>query len=129
MTLKDILIKLFKLVCLLITISMSIYWCYKFSLNEGTSAVHYRKFSLTAKDPVIPTLSLCFENPFLQDRLTEFGTKEESYLSFLDGNSFDKKILNIDFNSVTMNITDYINIDGKTSLVLQLRSSTEIEEK
>ena len=87
---------------------MSIYWCYKFSLNEGKSAIHYRKFSLTTKDPVIPTLSLCFKNPFLQDRLTAFGMNEESYLSFLAGNSFDKKILNIDFNSVTMNITDYI---------------------
>lgn len=108
MNYKDIVIKLFRLLCLLTAISMSIYWCYRFSLNEGTSAINYRKLSLLSEDPIIPTLSLCFKNPFLQDRLSEFGTNEDDYLSFLEGEYFDKKMLSIDFNLVTINITKYI---------------------
>ena len=91
MNYKDIVIKLFRLLCLLTAISMSIYWCYKFSLDEGTSAINYRKFSLLSEDPIVPTLTLCFKNPFLRDRLTDLGTNEDSYLSFLAGKSFDEK--------------------------------------
>ena len=101
-------LKLFKILCSLTTILMCIYWCYQFSLNEGSSEIKYKKFSPELHDAVVPALTICLENPFLNDRLAEFGTNNISYLSFLKGTSFDEKMLNIDFNSVTINITDHI---------------------
>ena len=101
-------LRLFRILCSLTTISLCIYWCYQFSLNEGSSEINYKKISPELDDAVLPSLSLCLENPFLNYRLAEFGTNNISYLSFLNGTSFDKKMLRIDFNSVTTNITDHI---------------------
>ena len=101
-------INLFRLICLLTTISLCIYWFYTFSLNEGKSEVRYIRFSPESSVSNIPTLSLCFGNPFLKDQLARYGTDEDSYLSFLEGKSFDEKMMNISFHLVTMNITDYI---------------------
>lgn len=99
---------LFRFLCLLTTLSMCIYWCYKFSMNEEKSVINYKTFSVTSPDAIFPTLSLCFENPFLKSRLAEYGTDEKEYLSFLSGNYFDEKMLGIDYNMVTKKITDYI---------------------
>ena len=99
---------LFRFLCLLTTLSMCIYWCYKFSMNEEKSVINYKTFSVTSPDAIFPTLSFCLENPFLTDRLAEHGTDEVEYLSFLSGNYFDQKMLSIDYNMVTTNITDYV---------------------
>ena len=102
------LIKSFRVLCLLITISMCIYWIYLFNLNEGKSEINYQQFAPESLDAVIPTLTLCLDNPFLNDRLAEFGTDNKSYFSFLAGKSFDEKMLKIDLNLVTTNITHYV---------------------
>ena len=102
------LVNLFRLVCLLTTISLCIYWFYTFSLNEGKSEVQYIRFSPESSVTNVPTMSLCFGNPFLKDQLSRYGTNEDSYLSFLEGKSFDEKMMNINYHLVTMNITDYI---------------------
>ena len=102
------LIKSFRVLCLLITISMCIYWIYLFNLNEGKSEINYRKFAPESIDAVVPTLTLCLDNPFLNDRLADFGTDNNSYFSFLAGKSFDKKMLRIDLDLVTSNITHHV---------------------
>ena len=43
-----------------------------------------------------------------RDRLAEHGTDEVEYLSFLSGNYYDQKMLSIDYNMVTTNITNYV---------------------
>ena len=102
------LIKIFRFLCLLTAISLCTYWFYKFQLNEGTSVVNFKKFSPESRVDNIPTISLCFDNPFLNDSLAEYGTDQDDYLSFLEGKSFNEKMLKIDYNSVTLNITSYI---------------------
>ena len=89
-------------------IDVCTFWCYKFSMNEQKSVINYKTFSVTSPDAIFPTLSFCLENPFLKDRLAEYGTDEEKYLSFLSGNYFDEKMLSIDYNMVTTNITNYV---------------------
>ena len=102
------LIKIFRFLCLLTAISLCTYWFYKFQLNEGTSVVNFKKFSPESRVDNIPTISLCFDNPVLNDSLAEYGTDQDDYLSFLEGKSFNEKMLKIDYNYVTLNITNYI---------------------
>ena len=104
----EYVIKIFRLLCSLTAVSLCTYWVYIFNLNEQTSIVEYKSFSPELGVDNIPTISLCFDNPFLENRLAEYGTDQDSYLSFLEGKSFNEKMLKIDYNSVTLNITRYI---------------------
>ena len=99
---------LYCVLCLFTTLSMSAFWCYKFSLNDDLSVVDYRKF-YQEKEDVLPTISLCFGNPFLKVRLEKYGLNVSSYLDFLSGISFSKEMLNIEYSNVTIDISNYIN--------------------
>ena len=98
---------LFASLCMFTTISMVVYWGYKFSLNEDSSVVTYREF-YEQKDDVYPTISMCLENPFVQGHLAEYGVDEASYLDFLKGANFSKEMLDVDFDNVSIDISDYI---------------------
>ena len=86
---------------------MCAYWCYKFSLNEDSTVVTYRKF-YERHDDTFPTVSMCLENPFLEKRLAEYGVNESSYLAFLEGNEFSNAMMKVDFDHVTIDVSDYI---------------------
>jgi len=98
---------LFGIICATTSMSLCLYWCYKFSLNEDVSVVQYKNFYET-NDDVFPTTSLCLEKPFLEERLSKYGVNVTSYLAFLRGKLFAKEILNIDYNYVTTDIVNYI---------------------
>ena len=72
------------------TLFMVTYWCYEFGLNEDLSIVTYSE-STEGKDKIYPTMSMCLQNPFKKDRLTEYGVNQSIYLEFLKGNFFSKK--------------------------------------
>ena len=99
--------QIFTSLCTLATLLMAVYWCYKFSLNIDSSIVTYSEFN-EGKLKTHPTASMCLQNPFDQDRLAEYGVNESTYLDFLKGEYFSKAMLNIDFNHVTIDISDYI---------------------
>ena len=98
---------LFTSLCTLATLFMAVYWCYKFSLNIDTSVVTYREFN-EGKDKIRPTISMCLRNPFEQEHLAEYGVNQSTYLDFLKGKYFSKEMLTVDFNHVTIDISDYI---------------------
>ena len=121
------IIRIFRILCLLTALSLCTYWIYKFHLNEETSVVNYKRFSPESGVDIVPTMSLCFDNPFLKNRLAEYGTDQDAYLSFLEGKSFDEKMLEIDYNYVTLNITNYIKeyqifFKNKSSMKISLAS-------
>ena len=80
---------------------MCICWIYLFNLNEGKGETNYQQFAPESLDAVIPTLTLCLDNPFLNDRLAEFGIDNNSYLSLLAGKSFDVKTIK-SFSKITL---------------------------
>ena len=104
---QKIIINGFVFLCCSITISLVSYCIYQYTLNEDLSEVSYKEFRGT-KDDVFPTVSLCLGNPFLKEKLAEYGTDETSYLAFLRGSSFNQDLLSINFSHVTINIVDYI---------------------
>ena len=97
----------FYILCVFGTLSLTIYWCYEFSLNEDLSVVRFKKFFQTNKD-VYPTFSLCFNNPFLENHLDEYGINKTTYSAFLAGEIFSGELMNINYSYVTINIIDYI---------------------
>ena len=90
LTLKAFLIYLLASLCMFATLFMVAYWCYEFGLNEDLSIVTYSE-STEGKDKIYPTMSMCLQNPFKKDRLTEYGVNQSIYLEFLIGIFFSKK--------------------------------------
>ena len=93
--------------CVIAAISICVYWIYKYRLDEDLSVITYREF-YEREDDVHPTVSLCLKNPFLSERLAEYGINKSLYLNFLNGNYFSKQMLAINYENVTIDISDYI---------------------
>ena len=104
---EEIFTYFFYILCVVVTLSLTIYWCYEFSLNEDLSVIRYKKFFQTNKD-IYPTFSLCFNNPFLENHLEEYGINKTTYSAFLAGEIFSSELMNINYSYVTINIIDYI---------------------
>ena len=120
---KMILSYSFYLLCIFTTLSMLIYWGYRFNLNEDLSVVTYRNF-YERDDDMYPTISFCLENPFLKQRLAEHGVDPTLYLEFLKGDYFSEEFLKIDYSNVTMDISDFIK-----GYKIRFRNGSEIEIK
>ena len=97
---------LFAFLCVLAAISICVYWVYKYRLDEDLSVITYRKFYEREYDDY-PTVSLCFNNPFLTKRLAETGVNESAYLNFLTGQYFSEEMLKVNYENVTINISNY----------------------
>ena len=95
--------------CLAATLSVIIYWMYMFSLNEDTSLVKYKYYYEEEQD-VFPSLSLCFNNPFSDKKLGQAitGLNRTTYFQFLNGEYLSPEIMSINYESITMNISDSI---------------------
>ena len=121
----------FTFCCILATVFLCSYWCYKFTLNEDLSVISYKEFHKT-DDDIFPTLSLCLGNPVLEERLAEYGFNKTSYLDFLSGKLFDKEMLNINYTYVTQNIVDYIKgyrIYFRNRTRIKIDSGLSLQEK
>ena len=106
-TKKETLRYMFAFLCVSATLSMCVYWAYKFSLDKDLSVITYRKFYET-KDDVYPTVSFCLKDPFLKERLAEYGVDQSLYLKFLRGDYFSEDMLKIDYSNVTFDISDHV---------------------
>ena len=106
-SIRPILSYIFILLCVSATISMLVYWSYKFKLDEDSSVITYRKFYERESD-VYPTISICLESPFLNQRLAEYGVDQSLYLKFLRGDYFSEDMLKIDYSNVTFDISDHV---------------------
>lgn len=93
--------------CVSATVALTVFWLYKYTLNEDVSLLDYKKF-YEAEEDVHPVLSLCFANPFLQDKLAQHGTNQSVFLDFLRGEYFSNEMLDIDYDTVTLDLRDFI---------------------
>ena len=107
MNIKKNCFYMFAFLCVVTTFIMCAYWCYKFSSNEDSSVVTYRKFGKRTND-IRPTISMCLNNLVVERRLSRYGVNESAYLSFLKGKTFSKEMLKVDFNDITIDVADYI---------------------
>lgn len=99
----------FSIICVVATICMVGYWCYKYSLDSDTIGLNYKQYFHTAED-TFPVLSMCFLDPFLKEKLeqNQAGINISTYKKFLFGEIEDPRFTNIDYDNVTVNLKDYI---------------------
>ena len=101
------LLDLFRLTCVLTTLSMVLFWIHKYNLNLDLCRVDFRYYHQSEQD-VFPFVSLCFMNPFSRDRLMNYDTNVSSYISYLEGKSINKGLQGIPYNNVTMDLDQYV---------------------
>ena len=97
----------FHFICWIAAVTMVSYWIYKFTLNEDLCRTDYKHYYDTESDE-FPVLSLCIKNPISENLLKNYDPEldKERYLSFLNGSYFDRKLLDIDYNKVTIDMSE-----------------------
>lgn len=104
------IIILFKLLCVVSTVCMILYWIAVFWKNEDISRIEIQMFE-NLDDIEPPELTMCFLHPFIEDRLKDhsFNLNATNYLKYLKGEIPDNGIYNdINFENVTLNFVEYV---------------------
>ena len=105
--------KYFRIVCALVTLALTCWCLVKLIKNEDVSLVGFVHFNDDENKPY-PSLTICFWNPFLNDVLTTYGTgiNTSTYSQFLQGQLWDDRMVNIDYDKVTVSLEDYLHEMG-----------------
>lgn len=114
-------------------------WCiYKYMKDEDVSLVNYKRYH-TEENSIYPSLTLCFNNPFINDKLKSFGNgiNTTTYVKFLKGLHWDNRMAHINYDNVTLDIERYLveakivlsngsvyNDKGKVMYYVVIRSSS-----
>ena len=90
------------LTCILSTLCLSMWCVYEYSLDEDLTRIRFRRFTEDYQD-VYPSVSFCFFNPYLFEKLEMFGNDitESKYIKFLQGKLWDDKLARIDYDKQT----------------------------
>ena len=121
--------RLFFMICLFATISLSIYSLSRYLRNEDTTVLKVTKF-FSSSESIYPSLTFCIVPPFLDKKFATFGNKEintESYMKFLEGEFWDEKFADIDYDNVTVSLDGNIlgaNLKIILFCILAYRSRT-----
>ena len=99
----------FKSLCVVVVAIMVTYWIYKFKIEDRDIGVVDIVPLDGHHDVKLPVASLCFDSPFLKERLKSIDPEMNStlYKQYLKGEVFDARYQDIEYNNVTMNLQDY----------------------
>ena len=101
----------FKTVCLIVTSFMVGYWVYKFCMNEDITVIEYKTLR-NAENAVFPEFSICFDKPFLNQKL-HLGVNQlnkENYIEYLKGAATNNETyMNIKYDEITFDLFDYLH--------------------
>ena len=99
----------FRLTCWLATLIAISYWIHVYYLNNDVCIIDYKNYYDTSSDE-FPVLSICLRNSFsiskIQKKNPDFN--ETLYLQFLQGHYFSSRLMEIDYNDIRLNLSDYI---------------------
>ena len=110
-TIISLAIKPFKALCVVSASFMVGYWIYKYHANEDITTIEYKKLR-NGDDVVFPELTICFTDPFLNEKLRKIDGKlnRQQYVEYLKGNvkDSDKTFMNIDYEGITFDLFEYL---------------------
>ena len=108
----------YRAVCFIALIAMIMYWAYKYIKDEDLCLVDYKSFKDERNEENLPTLSICFNTPFIEENFPKLEsiTKEDSTLSstlyseYLQGkgSNFSDQFANITYNDIAINAKNYL---------------------
>lgn len=98
----------FHFLCLLTAFGLASRCLLKFLEDGSISSIQYKKFHHTSPDHIYPSFSWCIINPFLENELNKYGDgiNVTSYSYFLKGLYWDDRMVDIDFDNVTVSLSD-----------------------
>ena len=108
----NILTNIFRFACFSVAFGMTIYWCYEFSKDDDLCLVDYKPYdSSLAVD--YPMLSFCLRDPFVESKLQQYNETltSKKYKKYLTGSKYYDAIENVDFNDVTVDLSEYVYSD------------------
>ena len=108
----------FSLACFSAAFGMTIFWLHRFLKDEDLCLVDYVNYQ-NALDMPQPMVSICIDYPFIESKLQAYNANQDAYVEFLQGKRFDTRLERLDFEDVTMKITDFYQGD-----ILQWRNGT-----
>ena len=99
----------FHILCQASAMSLIIYWIYLFTLNKDLCTVDYKTFQHETED-YYPILSLCFTDKSSDKLFTfyDYSLNQSTYIEFLEGKHFDSSLLKIDYDNVSIDMSEYI---------------------
>ena len=105
----EVISSTFKSLCYIATISVIIFWMHKcYYQDDDLCLVDYS--SIKEDDVSLPVLSLCFENPFSEEKLKKISPSlnRSYYLEYLRGNVIDENLTRVDYEDVSIKLLDHL---------------------
>ena len=106
---RKINIKLFyNIICTFGFVIMTGYWFYKYEVQDRSIGIVDYLYLREIKDIELPVVSICFENPFLKQKFKKLNLMidEWTYLEYLTGKTQVDEFANIDYQNVTLDISE-----------------------
>ena len=104
---KVTLYRIFNVICLIIALVLVIRCIYIYQLDENTSQVEYKTFH-AKKGYIYPSFSICFEDPIIKRKVRKHVGDASGYKDFLEGTVSIEQFMNIDYDDVTINISEHL---------------------
>merc|ERR1712016_581418 len=98
---RNIVILLFKLSCFFIVIQMIKVWVQKYLDDEDLCLVDYKPIK-DEPEFMLPQVSMCFSNPFIEKQLNNFSTSTDEYVKYLKAEHFHENLSNVPYKNVTL---------------------------
>ena len=100
---------LFHLICQAAAVSMIVYWIHVYTLNNDLCTIDYKSFNPDNED-FYPILSLCFslESSDKIFNLQDNSFQPSNYVQYLEGKYYDPSYLNMDYENISMDMSDYV---------------------
>ena len=106
---------IFYLLCVAATIALIVHCFHQYMLNQDLCVVDFKKFNgdkVNHQYGTYPSVSICIDNPLLEKRLNskKYGknVNVDNYRQFLAGSYWDQKMLEIDYDNVTISFQESI---------------------
>ena len=106
---KSIRITFWASCCIVATLSTTVWQCLNYCYGEEQTVVEYKRFN-DGKENIYPSVGLCWTQAIDEEKLKGYGSTFTStkYGWFLTGHYWDKDMLLVDYENVTLNFDDYI---------------------
>ena len=121
---ENTFLNVFHLVCILSTVGIASWCCYKYSLNRDVSVIEFIKFNSDEESPY-PSFSLCFMYPCLDQKIrnSEPDLSCNDYYGMHKNDSMiNENLLKMNYDNFTINLNDYLL---GTKILLENESSIE----
>ena len=99
----------FQIVCTLGAAGTVTWCCWEYGKNADVVEVAFKKFG-DDPDSIYPDITLCFESPLSEEKLSIYGDEisKAKYQYFLSGQYFDKRMLDIDYETVSLQLKRHL---------------------